>query len=274
MIFGGVPFYWDMFHKGRSVAQSVDELLFSENGALCDEYTFLFRSLFNDSAIYSSVVSALSKKAKGLTRKEIQAEVKISDGGRLTEVLNNLANCDFIRQYAAFGKSERNVLYQLTDLLSLFHLRYLRTNRHRGSNYWMQQTGTPEHNAWCGYAFEQVCLHHIPQIKQALGISGVVSDVSSWTDPSTAEHAGGQIGLVISRRDKVINLCEMKFSSAPYEITESYRQRLIDRRELFRTVTKTRSALHVTMVTSYGIKHNANSDVVASEATLDDLFRQ
>ena len=36
------------------------------------------------------------------------------------------------------------------------------------------------HNTWKGHAFERVCLQHVPQIKAALGISGVQTNVCSW----------------------------------------------------------------------------------------------
>lgn len=30
--------------------------------------------------------------------------------------------------------------------------------------FWTDTIDSPSHRAWCGYAFEQVCLHHIKQI--------------------------------------------------------------------------------------------------------------
>ena len=45
-----------------------------------------------------------------------------------------------------------------------------------------------------------------------------------------------------------------------------------ERKELFRSSTKTRKALHLTMVTTYGIKSNAYSGMIQSEVTLYDLF--
>ena len=47
-----------------------------------------------------------------------------------------------------------------------------------------------------------------------------------------------------------------------------------ERRELFRSVTATRKALHLTMVTTYGIKKNSYSETIQSEVKLDDLFMQ
>ncbi len=132
---------------------------------------------------------------------------------------------------------------------------------------------SPEHRAWCGYSFEQLCLHHISQIKIALGISGIQSNVCSWFCRADEGHIGGQIDLVIDRRDQVINLCEMRYSVGEFEITEKYERTLMERRELFRTVTKTRKALHLTMVTTCGLRSNRHIGGTQSQIVLDDLFR-
>ncbi len=272
MIMGGTPYYLQMIEKGLSLSQNVDRLFFAENAELKDEYTFLFRSLFNDTSIYRNVVETLSRKAKGMTRAELMKHLKQPEGGNFTQVLENLCNCDFIRKYSAFGKKERDVMYQLTDLYTLFYLRFVKNSNGRDEHFWSNMIDSPERRTWAGYSFEQLCLHHIPQIKNALGISGVQSDVCSWCLPSTEEHPGAQIDLLIDRRDQIINLCEMKYSSGEYEITKKYEETLRERRELFRRETKTRKALHLTMVTTYGIKRNIYSDTIQSQITLDDLF--
>ena len=133
-------------------------------------------------------------------------------------------------------------------------------------------------SSWEGYAFEQVCLHHIPQIKKKLGISGILSNVCTWsyrgsTDIENDQLAGAQIDLVIDRGDKTINLCEMKFVNQPYVISSNYAMWLIKRRELFKQVTGTRKTIHLTMVTSYGVEHNAAWQNIQSEVTMDDLFQ-
>ena len=38
MAFGGVVYYWSLLEKGLSVAQNIDRLFFSPNGALRGEY--------------------------------------------------------------------------------------------------------------------------------------------------------------------------------------------------------------------------------------------
>lgn len=208
-----------------------------------------------------------------MSRAEMMSALKMEDGGNFTKALDNLCACDFLRRYSAFGKVERDVLYQLTDLFTLFYLRYVKNSNSRDEHLWTNMLDSPEHRTWCGYSFEQLCLHHLPQIKTALGIGGVQSDVCSWFCLANDEHPGGQIDLVIDRRDQVINLCEMKYSLGEYEITGKYEKTLLERRELFRATTKTRKALHLTLVTTYGLKNNQHSGSIQSQVVLDDLFR-
>lgn len=65
-----------------------------------------------------------------------------------------------------------------------------------------------------------VCLKHADQIKSALGIAAVSTENYTWSGKSP--NRGAQIDLLIDRADNVINLCEMKFYNAEYNITKSY----------------------------------------------------
>lgn len=273
MAVGGTPFYLSKMNKSQSVAQNIDRLFFHESGELKDEYDFLFRSLFKDSSIYRKVVELIASKSMGLTREEIASSLKLSKGGNLTEVLNNLISCDFLREYRAFGNKRKGSIYQLTDLFTLFYLKQVRGNSIEDGDYWATHIDSPSHRAWSGYAFEQVCLHHIRQIKAAIGISGVATQVSSWLGIEKGKIIG-QIDLVIDRRDETVNLCEMKYATKKFDITPAYMQRIIERKEAFREVTKTKKALHLTMVTINGIVHNAQWNDIQNEVTAEHLFKE
>lgn len=277
MIFGGIPYYLDMINNKKPLSENVDILLFSNNAPLKTEFEFLFRSLFKDSMNYRRVIEYLSTRMIGLTREEISENCKLS-GGELTNILNNLAACDFIRCYKAPGKKQRAKVYQLTDMFSLFYLRFVSRNTGIDEHYWTNLGKTGKRNTWAGYAFEQVCLNHIHQIKTRLGISGILSNSYAWsrkafTDSDGAEWSGGQIDLIIDRNDDVMNLCEMKYSSGEYIITSKYAREVQDRMSMFRASEKTKKDLRCTFVTTYGVKQNTNSDIVANEVVLEDLFK-
>jgi hypothetical protein len=83
---------------------------------------------------------------------------------------------------------------------------------------------------------------------------------------------GAQIDLLIDRRDDVINICEMKFTKTPHLIDKRESEDLQRRIQVFADETKTRKALHLTMVTPYGLASGSYSGAVQSQVTMDDLF--
>ena len=276
MVFGGIPYYLDMLDADLPLSVNIDRLFFGDDAPMRMEYDFLFRSLFKISENYQKVVELLSKKLKGLTRDEISEGCKLS-GGDLTKILRNLDSCDFIRVYSNPSKKEKGKVYQLTDMFTLFHLRFVKGHKGRDKHYWTNMIESGVKNTWSGYAFEQVCLHHIDQIKSKLGISGIQSDVYAWnekpfTDADGNHWNGGQIDLIIDRNDNVMNLCEMKYSKDEYSISGAYSEKIRDRESSFRASVKTKKALRCTFVTTHGVKANDYSDIVDNHILVEDLF--
>ena len=62
MIFGGIPYYLELFDRGLSLTQNVDMICFAPTAPLRDEFEELYRSLFNNPSRHIAVVEALSKK--------------------------------------------------------------------------------------------------------------------------------------------------------------------------------------------------------------------
>lgn len=270
MVLGGIPFYWDDVEKGLSSTQNIEKICFAKNGLLLSEFANLFQSLFSRAERHESIVAALAKKSKGLTRDEIIAETGLTNGGGFSRLLEELEESGFIRKYIPFGRKSRNSLYQLSDFFSLFYLKFMYNQTTADENHWLKMIDGPKHRAWSGYAFEQVCLSHVPQIKNALGISGIDTQTSSWK--SATEENGAQIDLVIDRRDGIINLCEMKFSVNPFTIDRKYDSILRNKAGVFRAETQTRKSVFLTMVTTFGIQKNAYSGNVQNSLKMDILF--
>ena len=276
MVFGGIPYYLDMLDNDLPLSVNIDTLFFGSDAPLRTEYDFLFRSLFKISDNYQRIVELLAKRLTGLTRDEISDESGLS-GGDLTKMLKNLESCDFIRVYLNPVKKEKGKIYQLTDMFTLFYLRFVKGRSGRDKHYWTNINQSGIKNSWSGYAFEQVCLHHIDQIKSKLGISGIQSDVYAWSEKAFDDAdgniwEGGQIDLIIDRSDNVMNLCEMKYSKDEYSITGKYAEKIRTRESCFRISVKTKKALRCTFVTTYGIKANENSSIVDNQIRAEDLF--
>lgn len=273
MVFGGIPFYWSLLERNKSLTQNIDLLFFGRNAKLRDEFQELYRSLFTKPEVYVEIIKALGTKKVGMTRDEIISSAELDSGGKLTGYLEDLENCGFIRRYQAIGSKTKNALYQLVDNFTLFYFRFMDGKNITDTNYWSKiQTAAIYHN-WCGLAFERLCLLHSEQIKKALGISGVITNEYSWRTTATDEHPGAQIDLLIDRSDKAINLCEIKYSDGPYTIDKKYMENLRNKVALFRQITKTRKGIALTMITSSGLVKNSYSmNNIHSQITADDLF--
>lgn len=272
MILGGIPYYWSLMRRGYSVVQNVDELFFTENAKLADEFESLYATLFNRPEKYIKVIEALSKKKCGLTRNEIIRATKLQDGGTFSTVLEELEQCGFIRYYISINSAEQGGLFQLIDSYTLFHYHCIKKNAFADEHFWTHTCLSNEHNTWAGLAFERVCLLHTKQIKDAMKISGMLSNVCSWRTEKTEEHGGAQVDLLFLRADGIINLFEIKYSKDPFSIDAKYARELENKLSIFRTVSRTKKAVHLTMLTSNGMTANKYSNIVMNELTADCLF--
>ena len=273
MALGGIPFYWSYLEKGNSLPQNFDRMFFSDGAPLKNEFAELYSSLFRKTRIHLRVVEALGKKKVGMTREELLKHIKIASSGSLSQCLAALEECGFIRKYKVIG-TKKKFIYQLVDCFTLFHFQFLCEMDGKDEHWWSRTTTSPMQSNWRGLAFERLCLLHVPQIKAALGISGVLTNVYSWYHVADSVYpTGTQIDLLLDRADNVINLCEMKYTSGPYAIDKAVDSLLATKVETFRTLSKTQKAIHVTFVTSRGLVRNSYWNDVQSEVTLDDLFK-
>ena len=125
--------------------------------------------------------------------------------------------------------------------------------------------------SWRGLAFENVCFHHVEQIKKALGISGVISTSSAWLKKGVEED-GIQIDLLINRKDNVINMCELKYYGGDFTVDKDYYKILLRRTEILAKEVSPKTTVRSTLITTFGLTKNAYSSVFTNVITLDDLF--
>lgn len=271
MIMGGIPYYWSLLSKEKSLAQNIDDLFFNENGELYNEYDELYRSLFKNPAPYLKVVEKLGKVKAGMTREELIA-AGFQDNGKLSSLLEDLEQCGFIRKYSDYGYAANHAIFQLVDSYTLFYYRFILGNNKKDERFWSHNQNQPVYTNWCGLAFERICLLHVNQIKQALGITGVVSGVCSWFAKGTKEERGAQIDLILDRDDGVINLCEIKFTREPFIVTSDYYNQVLAKSGRFIRDNKPSKSVRQVLISANGVKRNEYSDEFQTVISLDSLF--
>lgn len=270
MVFGGLPYYLSYFRKGYSFEKNTDMILFGAKPRLNDEFNRLFNAIFTNAEDCKKVIRLLATRNYGFTRDEISQATGIPFGGGLTAMLASLEESDFLMRYNPYGKGVTEH-YKLTDNFCLFWIRYV--DRYQREAAFMNDNCTSGiMKSWRGVAFELVCWQHINQIKRALEIGGVRTSVSAWNLKGTETSQGAQVDMVILRDDNIVNLCEMKFATAPYSIDKEEELKMIHRVEALSSTLPERKKVHLTLVTTYGLQHGKHTGKVQKIILSDELF--
>lgn len=272
MIMGGIPFYLNLLDSNKSLAQNIDSLFFADDGDLREEYNRLFSSLFKQPEPYLSIIRLLAESNKGMTRNEL-AEALKSDNGHLSACLENLQRCDFIRSYRTYSKytkyKKNGAIYQLID----FYVMFYNTFVVKGTNdefFWEHHLNTPTINNWLGLTFERVVMAHIPNVLKAIGVDRIATEYYSWR--SKESENGAQIDLIIDRADRVVNVCEIKYSQGLYSVQKDEYLKIKTRLSDFQNETGIQSSIVPTFITTNGLKENGYSSSIPISITLDELF--
>ena len=274
MVMGGIPHYLKEIQKGESTVQAIDRICFTKDGLLFNEFKNLYDSLFDNAGNHLVIIRALAKKASGLTRQEIIEASKITSGGGMTRLLDELTESGFITPYIPFDTTVKNCIYKLTDEYSLFYIKFIENKKSSGKGTWIKYSTGNSWRVWSGIAFESICMKHVVQIKIALGIAGVYSETSVWRGRNTGDDPGVQIDLLIDRQDKCINLCEIKFSVDPFVLNTKYALELKQKEEIFRAHTQTRKSIFLTLISPHGIKNGDTfAGLIQNDITMDALFK-
>lgn len=271
MVMGGVPYYLSLLDSGESLAQNIDRLFFRPDGEMRREFNRLYKTLFVTPEPYIAIIEALFSRKQGMTRDEIAKATGKDANGRLTQMLQNLVDSDIVRFYYTKQKkvSSRGGIYQLLDFYSIFYLQFVH-RKAANEQFWTKSLNTPTTNTFFGLSFERICMAHVQQIKRALHIDTIRTEHFAWRSTDASQKA--QIDLVIERADRMVNVCEVKYSERPYLLGKDEYERLQNRIALYQQQTNAKGGILPTFITTCGLQHNAYSEHIPCRILLDELF--
>ena len=270
MCVGGIPYYLRLFDNGLDPLQNIDVLFFGPNALLKNEFKDLFDTLFKKDAAYIRIVELLATKRKGFSYDEIAKNQSRVIGGSLSAMLNNLIDAGIIRKNP-HCLERRTELYQLCDFFALFYLRFVQGKQIQ-RDYFSKNFLTSSTAAWEGFSFELLCRTHLDAIRFSLGIYALDYQAYGFESKSDGTTAGAQVDLVIERKDKILHLCEMKFSRFEFEIDAEYMRALDNKVAALSAMAGRASSVQLTFITVAGLKENVYRNYVNKSLTIDDLF--
>ncbi len=269
MVFGGLPFFFSLMHPNQSLWENIDRLCLASRAQLKNETMMLLESTMRRSRIYVDLFALLAKHKYGVRKQAVFGALGYS-ASQFAMAVGEAIKCGYIREYRNLGKEHHPKYLQLVDPFILFHYHLIDSSKAETPKRWADFVADQgRYFIWRGNAFEIVCLYHVKQLKAALGIEGVSTKEYPW---ASADGAGGaQIDLVIERSDRIINLCEMKFTTEPYELTREAERALVHKRETYRKETGTRYACKTVLVSVCGVSGTRDGEI-AQQLDVNDLF--
>jgi len=275
MALGGIPYYLQNLRSDLTVSENIDDMLFRKKGPLWDEFDMLYQNLFRRSQAYIRIMEAVCETRYGLTREEVAKSLgrKTADGS-ISQKLKALSDCGFLCAYTALRDGKKKTLYRCADYFTFFYFRFVREHRSSEPHYWSSLIHSPERHAWEGFTYEWLCYDHIEKVKDALGIAGVKSSVFTWSASADEEKglAGAQIDLVIDRDDRIVNLCEIKYTTDPFEIDKEEWWKLETKISRYVASAKKKKTVFLTVLSAEGVAKTGYASRVNKVLMLDALF--
>jgi hypothetical protein len=118
---------------------------------------------------------------------------------------------------------------------------------------------------------------HIDEIKHALGVSGVNTQLHYWNYVAkNSDEKGAQIDMLLEYTDgsRNIDIIECKYYEDSFTISKKYYDELRNKISVFNSVTKHRYNIRLIFVTTFGlVKNKYYNELVHKEVLMEDLFR-
>lgn len=275
MVMGGIPYYLEQIKGGLSAAQNIENICFSSNGPLKTEFSFIFSSLFNNSEKHEKLIRKIYELGNRATRENLIKQMDTVSNGDMSLKLNELEESGFLKSYIPLGLNKSKKVYAIADYYTVFYFKFIESKSKFSTGNWINNINDAATNVWAGLAFEQICWDHIQNIKRKLGIDGIYSEISTWNKVGDKSSAGAQIDLIIDRKDRVINLFEIKFVQNSFLINKAYDLKLRNKVAVFKESSQTKKSVFLTMITTFGLVQNEYSrSIVHNEINMDDLFEK
>lgn len=283
MVTGGIPYYLSHINAVSSATKIIENLAFSKNSFLLNEFNNLYSSLFGEDDVYVELVRLIANKRYGIGQEELfQQATKLSKGGTIVKKLKELEHAGFILSFKPYKHQKKGIYYRVIDEYTLFYFSWIEPiketlfTKGMQPGYWLIMQKSPAWYSWAGYAFEDICYKHLAHVSKALLLSPA-SIPTAWrySPRLKSNEQGAQIDLLFDRNDNAITLCEIKYTEQPFAIDKQYAHVLRQKADIFKKITRTKKQIFLAMISANGVKKTIYSEeMVDGVVTLDDLFKK
>lgn len=216
---GGIPWYLEQTKPHLSVEKNIQHLCFEPQSLLLNEFKYIFHDLFGKrTTLYAKIVKCLVPGP--LDYDALSNKLKYSKGSALTDYLNELEVCGYIKKYSTWelktGALSKLSKYRLSDNFLRFYFRLMDPRLKAIKEGKFQEIAPFSIPGWwgiMGLQIENVVLNNAALISKSLGLNPIeiVTEGPYFQRASQRVH-GVQIDYLIQTKLNTLFACEIKFS--------------------------------------------------------------
>jgi uncharacterized protein len=135
------------------------------------------------------------------------------------------------------------------DPFVFFHYNFIRSATPTESLNWNPMKYGELYRSWSSYAFEGVCLAHLPQIRQYMGLAGMEMHLAS----RVLKTCDDRENFLLDRRDGIVESVKTFFFADMYTMSESEVNRLQDLKRVLSSELNKKRELRFVAISTYGI---------------------
>jgi uncharacterized protein len=211
---GGVPRYLEEIDPALSADANIQKLCFTREGLLFNEFDLIFHDLFSTrDKIYRDIVTALVNGPLSLD--ELYTTLGVAKTGRIGDYSSDLVQAGFLsRDYTWDLKTateSKHSKIRLSDNYLRFYLKFVKPHRRRIERGTLLRL--PNIDSILGLQFENIVLKNRLALFEHLRLdpNDVLYDNPYFQTPN-ARRRGCQVDYLIQTRQKILYICEIKFS--------------------------------------------------------------
>ena len=213
---GGVPRYLEELDPSLSAVENIQNMCFSPNALLRDDFSKIFSSVFGQNAVVKRrILSALAKSP--MTVSELADAVDMERCGVLSRHLEQLSVAGFIVADRGLNpltqKPAKIIRYRLKDNYARFYLKYIEPNAEMIDRDAFRCLSLDAMRGWdsmMGYQFETLVTNNIPSLLPHLGLErALLLSAAPFRQLPTARKKGCQVDLLLQTEGAVC-LVEIK----------------------------------------------------------------
>lgn len=207
---GGIPHYLAQIDKKENFSENIKELMFNTSGYLYDEPMMLLWQELRESAMYNSIINAISTGASKLN--EIATKIG-EDRTKCIKYLQKLIQIGILHKEYPFGDNiakSRKGIYKITDNYYNFWYRYVFTNKNileQGNmDVVFNALVMPNLPNYIGNIHESICCQCLIRLNNKQKTPFVFTEISRWWGNNTIDKRQEEIDIIAASKieNKVI----------------------------------------------------------------------